>query len=356
MPELRLGLEEQEGGIQTGELLHRLPSLAPIPGACFGRTVRRYRPAPWGRRRDRPLPSCPWGRRRGGSSRGTTSTRTCCARAGAGVRRARGSRSAGSRTSPRQATTSPTTWPATRSWSPAPGRASVTLANVCRHRSMVIMSGAGNARGAAVPLPPDGPTPWTARSDGAPADRRVRGLRQGGPLLPRLAVETWQGFVLANTDTTAAPIGPRLRVRCADGAGQRLPAPEHGDHERVGQRAGAAVPVPPVDLQPRRVARRCTAVGRRPGVRQGRPLPPPPGRRDLAGVRARQHRRGRGAARAAARRPRRGGRRAADGRDGAGRLDQLGPDLELEGHLRELRRVVPPPGRPHRHAPAVLPG
>jgi phenylpropionate dioxygenase-like ring-hydroxylating dioxygenase large terminal subunit len=83
------------------------------------------------------------------------------------------------------------------------------LANVCRHRSMVIMSGSGNAPALQCPY-----HQWTYSLDGslvgAPQSADAPGFDKADHCLPRLAVETWQGFVLVNTDVDAAPLGPQL--------------------------------------------------------------------------------------------------------------------------------------------------
>ena len=222
MPELRLGLEEQEGGVQTGELLHRLPSLAPIHRPCSA---------------ERPAATV---LRRGGAGEGA---RAEVLRRRGRVRRERERVFA-------------------RSWIPvcrledvaSPGdyitydlagdpivvtrtRDGVltALANVCRHRNMVIMQRVGQRARRCSARTTSGPTASTGRSSVRRSRPALEGFDKADHCLPRLAVETWQGFVLV------------------------------------------------------------------------------------------QHRPGRGAARPAARRARRGGRRAADRRDGAGRLDQLGP-------------------------------
>jgi nitrite reductase/ring-hydroxylating ferredoxin subunit len=85
----------------------------------------------------------------------------------------------------------------------------VALANVCRHRNMVIMSGSGNAPALQCPY-----HQWTYSLDGslvgAPQSAGVSGFDKADHCLPRLAVETWQGFVLVNTDPDAPPLGPQL--------------------------------------------------------------------------------------------------------------------------------------------------
>jgi nitrite reductase/ring-hydroxylating ferredoxin subunit len=83
------------------------------------------------------------------------------------------------------------------------------LANVCRHRNMVIMSGSGNAPALQCPY-----HQWTYGLDGsltgAPQSAGVEGFDPADHCLPRLAVETWHGFVMVNTDVDAPPLAPQL--------------------------------------------------------------------------------------------------------------------------------------------------
>jgi phenylpropionate dioxygenase-like ring-hydroxylating dioxygenase large terminal subunit len=86
------------------------------------------------------------------------------------------------------------------------------LANVCRHRSMVIMEGAGNAPALQCPY-----HHWTYALDGsltgapyAIGERGIDGFDRTEHCLPRLALECWQGFVLVNVDADAPPLGPQL--------------------------------------------------------------------------------------------------------------------------------------------------
>jgi phenylpropionate dioxygenase-like ring-hydroxylating dioxygenase large terminal subunit len=85
----------------------------------------------------------------------------------------------------------------------------VALANVCRHRNMVIMSGSGNAPALQCPY-----HQWTYALDGsltgAPQTAGLAGFSKADHCLPRLAVEAWHGFVMVNTDLDAAPLGPQL--------------------------------------------------------------------------------------------------------------------------------------------------
>lgn len=83
------------------------------------------------------------------------------------------------------------------------------LANVCRHRSMVIAQGSGNVPALQCPY-----HLWTYALDGtltgAPGTAGLDGFAREDHCLPRLAVDTWQGFVLVNTDEEAAPPGEQL--------------------------------------------------------------------------------------------------------------------------------------------------
>jgi phenylpropionate dioxygenase-like ring-hydroxylating dioxygenase large terminal subunit len=83
------------------------------------------------------------------------------------------------------------------------------LANVCRHRNMILVEGAGNVPALQCPY-----HRWTYDLDGAlvaaPQFGDVDGFDRSAHCLPHLAVDTWQGFVLVNTDVDAAPLGPRL--------------------------------------------------------------------------------------------------------------------------------------------------
>lgn len=83
------------------------------------------------------------------------------------------------------------------------------MANVCRHRNMVLVDGSGNAAALRCPY-----HNWTYRLDGtlaaAPDTAGVVGFDRDNFCLPRLGVEVWNGFVLVNTDPAAAPLGPQL--------------------------------------------------------------------------------------------------------------------------------------------------
>jgi phenylpropionate dioxygenase-like ring-hydroxylating dioxygenase large terminal subunit len=84
------------------------------------------------------------------------------------------------------------------------------MSAVCRHRGMVIVEGQGQCQRFTCPY-----HQWVYGLDGAllgaPAMDRAVGFDRADFSLPRLAVELWQGFVFANFDHEAPPIGPRLR-------------------------------------------------------------------------------------------------------------------------------------------------
>jgi phenylpropionate dioxygenase-like ring-hydroxylating dioxygenase large terminal subunit len=83
------------------------------------------------------------------------------------------------------------------------------LANVCRHRNTTVVEGAGNVPSLQCPY-----HRWTYRLDGqllsAPAMDGSEGFTLGEVCLPRLAVDTWLGWVLVNLDADAAPVAPHL--------------------------------------------------------------------------------------------------------------------------------------------------
>jgi nitrite reductase/ring-hydroxylating ferredoxin subunit len=83
------------------------------------------------------------------------------------------------------------------------------LSNVCLHRAMPLVTGAGSTRWIVCPY-----HRWSYARDGAlhtaplmddAADFDVERCR-----LPQLAVEEWQGFVFVSMDPDAAPLTPRL--------------------------------------------------------------------------------------------------------------------------------------------------
>ncbi|HZP41818.1 MAG TPA: aromatic ring-hydroxylating dioxygenase subunit alpha [Candidatus Binatia bacterium] len=88
-------------------------------------------------------------------------------------------------------------------------RALQVLSRVCRHRSMLVVEGQGNAR--AFECPYHGWT-YSLRGDlvGAPEMQRSKGFDRRQCGLARLRVETWEGFVFASFDPDAEPLAPRL--------------------------------------------------------------------------------------------------------------------------------------------------
>jgi phenylpropionate dioxygenase-like ring-hydroxylating dioxygenase large terminal subunit len=83
------------------------------------------------------------------------------------------------------------------------------LSAVCQHRAMQVCDGAGNDSKFTCPY-----HHWSYALDGrllgAPAMERTIGFDKSEYGLPRLAVETWQGFVFVNLDPNAAPLAPTL--------------------------------------------------------------------------------------------------------------------------------------------------
>ena len=84
------------------------------------------------------------------------------------------------------------------------------LSNVCRHRSSVILEGAGNAKHFVCPY-----HAWTYANDGqllrAPYMDQVKGFDVKSCRLPELASEIWRGFIYVNLDGKAKPLAPRLK-------------------------------------------------------------------------------------------------------------------------------------------------
>ena len=80
---------------------------------------------------------------------------------------------------------------------------------ICRHRSMVICEGAGNARSFMCPY-----HAWTygldGRLAGAPEMEFTPGFDRAACTLVGPKVEVWEGFVFVNFDKDAAPLAPRL--------------------------------------------------------------------------------------------------------------------------------------------------
>lgn len=92
------------------------------------------------------------------------------------------------------------------------------LANVCRHRNMVMLAGSGNAKAIQCPY-----HLWSYDLDGglasAPDTATIDGFDAGVLCLPRLAVDEWNGFVLVNTDPDAARLAPSVEGLDASLAG-----------------------------------------------------------------------------------------------------------------------------------------
>jgi phenylpropionate dioxygenase-like ring-hydroxylating dioxygenase large terminal subunit len=83
------------------------------------------------------------------------------------------------------------------------------LSAVCQHRGMVLAEGTGNCRRFTCPY-----HHWSYGLDGqllgAPAMDHAVGFDLANHGLPDLKVEIWQGFIMANFDLDAKPLGPTL--------------------------------------------------------------------------------------------------------------------------------------------------
>lgn len=83
------------------------------------------------------------------------------------------------------------------------------MSAVCQHRGMLVAEGCGNARLLVCPY-----HHWVYALSGellgAPEMGRTCDFDRARHGLPRLKVETWQGFVFVNFDAEAAPLAPRL--------------------------------------------------------------------------------------------------------------------------------------------------
>lgn len=83
------------------------------------------------------------------------------------------------------------------------------MSAVCRHRGMVLAEGSGNCRRFTCPY-----HHWSYGLDGqllgAPAMDRAVGFDPAAHGLIELKTEVWQGFVMANFDSGAAPFGPTM--------------------------------------------------------------------------------------------------------------------------------------------------
>jgi choline monooxygenase len=79
------------------------------------------------------------------------------------------------------------------------------MSNVCRHRSMTILEGAGSTSSVQCQY-----HLWTYRHDGtlvhAPSMDQAAGFVAAEVCLPQFAVDEWQGWVLVNIDANATPL------------------------------------------------------------------------------------------------------------------------------------------------------
>lgn len=83
------------------------------------------------------------------------------------------------------------------------------LSAVCRHRGMVVVQGAGNAKALTCPY-----HLWRYAMDGslaaAPAMERSSAFHRDDCGLPRLRAERWGGWIFTNIDGEAPPLAPQL--------------------------------------------------------------------------------------------------------------------------------------------------
>jgi phenylpropionate dioxygenase-like ring-hydroxylating dioxygenase large terminal subunit len=83
------------------------------------------------------------------------------------------------------------------------------LSRVCRHRSALLVEGAGHADTLECPY-----HRWIYALDGkllaTPLMQGARGFERSAFCLPEYRVETWGGFVYVNLDPDAEPLAPRL--------------------------------------------------------------------------------------------------------------------------------------------------
>jgi phenylpropionate dioxygenase-like ring-hydroxylating dioxygenase large terminal subunit len=83
------------------------------------------------------------------------------------------------------------------------------MSAVCQHRGMLVAEGRGRVQSLVCPY-----HHWVYGLDGklvgAPAMEKTCNFQMGNHNLPRLKVETWQGFIFVNFDEDAPPLGPRL--------------------------------------------------------------------------------------------------------------------------------------------------
>src|SRR5580693_128960 len=83
------------------------------------------------------------------------------------------------------------------------------MSSVCQHRGMLVAEGKGHGRGLICPY-----HHWfyslTGELVAAPEMDRTCNFDKANHNLPRLKVETWQGFVFVNFDAGAAPLAKQL--------------------------------------------------------------------------------------------------------------------------------------------------
>jgi len=83
------------------------------------------------------------------------------------------------------------------------------LSRVCRHRSMTVVEGEGNAKSFICPY-----HNWTYGLDGRLVGAPEMGLTPDfdvpGTCLPTIRHEVWEGFIMVNFDDAAEPFGPRV--------------------------------------------------------------------------------------------------------------------------------------------------
>ena len=83
------------------------------------------------------------------------------------------------------------------------------LSRVCRHRSMILAEGAGNAKTFVCPY-----HNWTYALDGrlagAPEMGKTPGFDATSICLPEVRHEVWEGFIFVNFDANATPLSPAL--------------------------------------------------------------------------------------------------------------------------------------------------
>ncbi|MFI4988749.1 MAG: aromatic ring-hydroxylating dioxygenase subunit alpha, partial [Alphaproteobacteria bacterium] len=79
------------------------------------------------------------------------------------------------------------------------------FANCCRHRGSLLLTGTGNAQSIVCPY-----HAWSYRLDGAllaaPAMARKPGFDKTAHALAAVRMETWQGFIFINFDSSAPPL------------------------------------------------------------------------------------------------------------------------------------------------------